>query len=229
MKTPMRWCSVVMIFAALAGCASTPGLGSDPRDPFERYNRSMYSFNQGVDKAVIKPVSTAYAEILPVFFQNMVGNFFGNIGDVWTAVNNFLQGKPRDGTTDALRVVFNSTIGLGGLIDICTAAGLPKHEEDFGQTLAVWGIKSGPYVVLPVFGSSTLRDSFAKPVDLYADPVGYVDPIATRNAARIVRLIDVRASLLGTSSILDGAALDPYEFTRDAYMQRRQSRITDGE
>jgi phospholipid-binding lipoprotein MlaA len=229
MKIPFRLCSVVIITAALAGCATTPGASSDPRDPFERYNRAMYSFNQGVDNTVIKPAAIAYADILPVFFQNMVGNFFGNIGDVWTAVNNFLQGKPRDGTTDAMRVVFNSTLGLGGLLDICTPAGIPKHEEDFGQTLAVWGMKSGPYVVLPVFGSSTLRDSFAKPIDLYVDPVAHVDHVPTRNVARAVRLVDDRAALLGTSTILDGAALDPYEFTRDAYLQRRQSRITDGD
>lgn len=229
LRNPVRWCSVVMALAMATGCATVPGGAQNEQDPFERYNRSMYSFNQGLDNNVLKPAASVYANVLPVFFQNMVGNFFGNIGDVWTAVNNFLQGKPRDGTTDMLRVVFNSTFGLGGLIDICTPAGLPKHEEDFGQTLAVWGVKSGPYVVLPVFGSSTLRDSFAKPVDLAADPVAQVNHVPTRNVARVLKLVDDRAALLGTSSILDGAALDPYEFTRDAYLQRRQSRIRDGE
>lgn len=229
LKIFARWCSVVMMSALVAACASVPGEAQNEHDPFERYNRSMYSFNKGVDNNLLKPAATVYADVLPVFFQTMVGNFFGNIGDVWTAVNNFLQGKPRDGTTDVLRVVFNSTIGLAGLFDICTPAGMPKHEEDFGQTLGVWGIKSGPYVVLPIFGSSTLRDSFAKPVDIAADPVAQVNHVPTRNVARVVRLVDDRAALLGTSQILDGAALDPYEFTRDAYMQRRQSRVRDGE
>ena len=228
-KIPLRWCFVVMVSAVVAGCASVPGGAQNDRDPFERYNRSMYRFNKSVDNIVLKPVATVYADVLPDFFQTMVGNFFGNIGDVWTAVNNFLQGKPRDGATDVLRVVFNSTIGLGGLIDICTPAGIPKHEEDFGQTLGVWGVKSGPYVVLPIFGSSTLRDGFAKPVDLAVDPVGQINHVPTRNVARVVRLVDDRAALLGTSRILDDAALDPYEFTRDAYLQRRESRVRDGE
>ena len=228
-KIPVRWCCVVLLSAVTAGCATVPGGAQNERDPFERYNRSMYSFNKSVDNVVLKPAATVYAEVLPDFFQTMVGNFFGNIGDVWTAVNNFLQGKPRDGTTDVLRVVFNSTIGLGGLIDICTPAGMPKHEEDFGQTLGVWGVRSGPYVVLPVFGSSTLRDGFAKPVDLVADPVAQITHVPTRNVARVVRLVDDRAALLGTSRILDGAALDPYEFTRDAYLQRRESRVRDGD
>lgn len=228
-KIPVRWCCVVLLSAVVAGCASVPGGAQNARDPFERYNRSMYSFNKTVDNMVLKPVANVYADVLPDFFQTMVGNFFGNIGDVWTAVNNFLQGKPRDGTTDVLRVVFNSTIGLGGLIDICTSAGIPKHEEDFGQTLGVWGVKSGPYVVLPIFGSSTLRDGFAKPVDLAVDPVGQINHVPTRNVARVVRLVDDRAALLGTSRILDDAALDPYEFTRDAYLQRRESRVRDGE
>lgn len=228
-RMTVRWCCVVTMSAVATGCATTPGAATDIRDPFEGYNRTMYSFNKGVDNLILRPTATVYAEVLPLFFQTMVGNFFGNVGDVWTAANNFLQGKPREGANDVMRVLFNSTIGLGGLIDICTPAGMPKHEEDFGQTLAVWGVKSGPYVVLPIFGSSTLRDSLAKPIDIIVDPVAQINPMSTRNVARAMRLVDDRAALLGTSSILDGAALDPYEFTRDAYLQRRQSRIRDGE
>ena len=229
LKTPIRLCGLLLFVAVLTGCASSmpPNAGSDPRDPFERYNRNMFTFNHQLDKNIIKPVATAYADYLPTFFQAIIGNFFGNIGDVWTAANNFLQGKPRDGTSDLVRVIFNSTVGLGGLLDVSTPAGLPKHEEDFGQTLAVWGVKSGPYVVLPVFGSSTLRDSIAKPVDLYADPLGYVENIRFRNSARTVRIVDDRAALLGASSLIEGAALDPYEFIRDAYLQRRASRVSD--
>jgi phospholipid-binding lipoprotein MlaA len=187
----------------------------------------MFSFNQELDKKVLKPVANAYADYTPDFLQTVIGNFFSNIGDVWTAANNFLQGKPRDGTTDAMRVVFNSTIGLAGLLDIATPAGLPKHEEDFGQTLGVWGVKSGPYVVLPVFGSSTMRDASAKPVDWAGDPLSYVNNIRARNSGRAIRIIDDRAALLGASKLMEGAALDPYEFMRDAYLQRRASRIND--
>lgn len=228
LKNLMRFSSVVLLLAILTGCASIPSnAGSDPRDPFERYNRNMFTFNHELDKKIIKPVATVYSDYLPTFFQTIIGNFFGNIGDVWTAANNFLQGKPREGTSDVMRVVINSTIGLAGLLDIGTPAGLPKHEEDFGQTLGVWGVKSGPYVVLPFFGSSTLRDSVAKPVDLYADPLGYAENIRFRNSARAVRIVDDRAAALGASSLIEGAALDPYEFMRDAYLQRRASRVGD--
>ena len=228
-KKLCRWMALMLIATTFSGCAvvMSPNAGKDPRDPYERYNRSMFSFNQELDKKVLKPVATAYTDYTPDFLQTVIGNFFSNIGDVWTAANNFLQGKPRDGTTDAMRVVFNSTIGLAGLLDIATPAGLPKHEEDFGQTLGVWGVKSGPYVVLPVYGSSTMRDATAKPIDWAGDPLGYVDNIRARNSGRAIRIVDDRASLLGASKLMEGAALDPYEFMRDAYLQRRASRIND--
>ena len=228
-KKLSRSLSMILIATCFTGCAVVmpPNTGQDPRDPYERYNRSMFSFNQELDKKVLKPVANAYADYTPDFLQTVIGNFFSNIGDVWTAANNFLQGKPRDGTTDAMRVVFNSTIGLAGLLDIATPAGLPKHEEDFGQTLGVWGVKSGPYVVLPLFGSSTMRDASAKPVDWAGDPLSYVNNIRARNSGRAIRIIDDRAALLGASKLMEGAALDPYEFMRDAYLQRRASRIND--
>jgi phospholipid-binding lipoprotein MlaA len=228
-KKLCRWMALMLIATTFSGCAvvMSPNAGKDPRDPYERYNRSMFSFNQELDKKVLKPVATAYADYTPDFLQTVIGNFFSNIGDVWTAANNFLQGKPRDGTTDAMRVVFNSTIGLAGLLDIATPAGLPKHEEDFGQTLGVWGVKSGPYVVLPVLGSSTMRDATAKPIDWAGDPLGYVDNIRARNSGRAIRIVDDRAALLEASKLMEGAALDPYEFMRDAYLQRRASRIND--
>ena len=228
-KKLSRSLSMVLIATCFMGCAVVmpPNAGQDPRDPYERYNRSMFTFNQELDKKILKPVANAYADYTPDFLQTVIGNFFSNIGDVWTAANNFLQGKPRDGTTDAMRVVFNSTIGLAGLLDIATPAGLPKHEEDFGQTLGVWGVKSGPYVVLPLFGSSTMRDATAKPIDWAGDPLSYVNNIRARNSGRAIRIIDDRAALLGASKLMEGAALDPYEFMRDAYLQRRASRIND--
>lgn len=223
-----RWllpaCAVVM----LSGCASVPGAGQDPRDPFERYNRAMYEFNTKVDRNVLRPVAEGYTDYVPSPVRTAIGNFFANIGDVWTAVNNYLQFKPREGTQDVARVVFNSTFGLAGLIDVATPMGLPKHDEDFGQTLGKWGVKSGPYLVLPLLGASTVRDGLARPVDFMGDPLSQVSDPGTRNAARATRIIDDRAALLGASSLLEDAALDPYQFLRDAYLQRRESRVRDG-
>lgn len=235
MKTPkrfVRWSLAALLPLLLSACASTsvPGAGSDPRDPYENYNRAMFEFNRAFDDNLLKPVAKGYMTVLPSVVRSAIGNFFGNIGDVWTAANNYLQGKPKDGTTDVVRVVFNSTFGIAGLIDVATPMGLPKHEEDFGQTLGVWGTKSGPYVVLPFFGPSTLRDAFAKPIDLYADPLTASNnvPVRVENSARALRLVDDRAAMLETGSLMESAALDPYQFFRDAYLQRRENRIQDG-
>jgi phospholipid-binding lipoprotein MlaA len=226
--TLMRWLLAASAALLLSACAATPGAGADPRDPFEKYNRAMFEFNNTLDRNVIKPAAEGYLDYVPEFMRTAISNFFGNIGDVWTAVNNYLQLKPREGTQDVARVVLNSTFGLAGLIDVATPAGLPKHEEDFGQTLGTWGVRSGPYFVLPIFGSSTVRDGFAKPIDLYADALNQIPGSGTRNSARVLRAVDDRADLLGASSLLEDAALDPYQFIRDAYLQRRASRVRDG-
>lgn len=223
-----RWVTITLMALWMAGCASVPSNSiADPRDPFERYNRAMFSFNQTVDDKVLKPVATGYVNWVPSLIRTAISNFFGNIGDVWTAVNNYLQGKPREGTSDVARVVLNSTFGIAGLIDVATPAGLTQHDEDFGQTLGVWGVQSGAYLVLPVFGSSTVRDGLAKPVDLYIDPLNAVDSVRTKNSARALRIVDDRAALLDSSRLLEDAALDPYQFVRDAYLQRRESRVRD--
>ena len=228
-KTIIRWVTMALMALLLTACASIPpGSQADPRDPFERYNRAMFSFNQTVDDKVIKPVATGYMNVIPSLIRTAIGNFFGNIGDVWTAVNNYLQGKPREGTSDVARVVLNSTFGIVGLIDVATPAGLVQHDEDFGQTLGVWGVKSGPYLVLPIFGASTVRDGLARPVDLYAAPLNQIDPARVENSARALRLVDDRAALLESTRMLEDAALDPYLFVRDAYLQRRESRVRDG-
>ena len=228
-KTITRWLTLGLITLLLTACASIPpGSTADPRDPFERYNRAMFSFNKTVDDKVIKPVATGYVNVIPELIRTAIGNFFGNIGDVWTAVNNYLQGKPREGTSDVARVVLNSTFGIVGLIDVATPAGLVQHDEDFGQTLGVWGVKSGPYLVLPIFGASTVRDGLARPVDLYADPINQIDTVRVENSARALRLVDDRAALLESTNMMEDAALDPYLFVRDAYLQRRESRIRDG-
>lgn len=201
-------------------------IGNNPRDPLEGFNRAMFGFNEKVDEVVLKPLAQGYQAVVPSFVQTAIGNFFGNIGDVWTAVNDLLQGKVTDGVNDIMRVAVNSTFGLGGLIDIASAGGIPKHREDFGQTLGVWGMRSGPYVVLPVLGASTLRDVLATPLDFKGDLWSYTTPLATRYLGMVVRIVDKRASFLDASSLIEEAALDKYVFIRDAYLQRRASEVS---
>jgi phospholipid-binding lipoprotein MlaA len=216
---------VLLITAlALGGCAT----GNNPQDPFEGFNRAMFKFNDALDEAALKPAATAYQEHLPSFLQTAIGNFFGNIGDVWTAVNNLLQGKVEQGLTDVMRVAVNTTLGFGGLLDISSEAGLQKHKEDFGQTLGKWGMTSGPYVVLPLLGPSTMRDTAALPLDVAGNAWTYVRPTETQLAGSLVHIVDTRASLLGASTLLEEIALDRYTFVRDAYLQRRKSMIYDG-
>lgn len=225
MKKLTRSIVALALAVAMTGCAST----SNPQDPLEGFNRAMFDFNDTLDRAALKPAAKAYQAVLPDFVQAGVGNFFGNLGDVWTAVNNFLQGKVEAGAQDVVRVVANSTLGVLGLFDIASDSGVPKHKEDFGQTLGVWGVPAGPYVVLPFLGASTVRDTAALPADIYGDLWTYKDPTRWRNAGSVVRLVDRRAALLDASNLLEDAALDRYQFVRDAYMQRRQSQVYDGD
>ncbi|GGC05874.1 hypothetical protein GCM10007205_13760 [Oxalicibacterium flavum] len=211
----------------LGGCASTGG-NQTPGDPLEGFNRSMFEFNDTVDRVALKPVATAYRDHLPSFVQTAVSNFFGNIGDVWIMVNNFLQGKAENGMSDLMRVAVNTTMGFGGILDIASEAGLQKHNEDFGQTLGKWGVASGPYVVLPFFGPSTVRDTAGLPADIYGNPWTYVTPVDVRNTGAVIRVVDQRATLLGATNLMEEAALDRYSFLRDAYLQRRQSLVYDG-
>ncbi|MFC3110626.1 VacJ family lipoprotein [Undibacterium arcticum] len=227
MKTHMRSGALAALLAVttLSGCATA----TNPKDPFEGFNRAMFGFNDAVDKVAFKPAATIYSKVVPGFVQTGVGNFFGNLADVWTMVNNMLQGKMADGLSDMMRVAVNSTLGLGGVLDIGSEAGMAKHKEDFGQTLGKWGVKGGPYVVLPIFGSFTLRDSLAFPLDFKGDPWGYKTPVRWRNVGTVLRLVDKRAAVLDASSLIEEAALDKYEFVRDAFLQRRANQIYDGE
>ncbi|HEY8606967.1 MAG TPA: VacJ family lipoprotein [Noviherbaspirillum sp.] len=224
MKTSYATGAVLLLALAASGCAT-----NNPRDPFETYNRAVFSFNDTLDRAAVKPAAEAYKATLPQFVQTGVSNFFGNLGDVWTAANSFLQGKFTNGVTDVMRVTVNSTMGLFGVLDIATEAGLPKHSEDFGQTLGRWGVNAGPYVVLPILGPSTVRDTAATPLDLAADPWAYVSTTPWTAAGSVVRVVDLRARVLDASNLLEEAALDRYVFVRDAYLQRRESRVWDGE
>lgn len=209
----------------LGGCASV----SDPRDPLESMNRAIYSFNEGLDEAAVKPLATGYRAVAPQPIQTGVRNFFSNLDDVSVLVNDILQLKVQQGTSDFLRLAFNSTFGLFGLVDIATEMGLKKHNEDFGQTLGRWGIGSGAYLVLPFFGPSSLRDGLGLAVDSeHLDPVYGVEPTTRRNWTVVTRAITQRADLLDATSTVEAAALDEYEFTRDFYLERRESLVADG-
>jgi phospholipid-binding lipoprotein MlaA len=226
-----RTTSVLPTLAALAAAVALSGcaVGPDKRDPMENWNRAVFQFNDTIDTYALKPVATGYKKVTPTIVQTGVSNFFGNLQDLWTGANNFLQGKGRDGASDLGRFALNSTFGVLGLFDIASEAGLPKHKEDFGQTLGRWGVQSGPYVMLPLLGPSTLRDTVGLPLDIVADPWQYKEPVNVRNIGSGVRVIDQRAALLDASTLLEDAALDRYEFIRDGFLQRRQSQVYDGE
>ncbi|MDB5776693.1 MAG: transporter [Herbaspirillum sp.] len=221
MNNKTRIAMLILAGGFLGGCATA----QNPNDPLEGFNRAIFTFNDTLDRAAVKPVAQAYSTVVPSFVQTGIGNFFGNLGDVWSAVNQLLQGNGADGVSDILRVAVNTTFGLGGLLDIGTEARLPSRKADFGQTLGVWGVGSGPYLVLPVFGPSNIRDSVALVADQYGDLWSYKYPVRWRNVGYGVRLIDRRAQLLNAGNLLDDAALDKYQFMRDAYIQRRASQI----
>lgn len=208
----------------IAGCATS----GNPKDPIEGFNRAMFSFNETVDSAVIKPVAQGYDYITPAPVQTGVSNFFANIADVWISFNNLIQGKPGQALSDVGRVLINTTIGIVGLFDVATGMGLEKHEEDFGQSLGRWGVGDGAYLVLPIFGPRTLRDAGGFLVDVWVDPVANHDPVDVRNVSLALRAIDDRASFLKAESAIEAAALDKYAYIRDAYLQRRRSLIYDG-
>lgn len=218
-------CATVLLAAALSGCATS---GGNPADPLEPFNRAMFSFNDTLDGAVIKPVAKGYRAVVPGIVRTGVSNFFANLEDVWICVNNLLQAKFEEGFQDFGRFVFNSTLGIAGIFDVASGAGFQKHNEDFGQTLGRWGVGSGPYLVLPILGPSTVRDGTALLLDTKADLVFYIDGVPVHNTLYASRAVSNRANLLDTSSILDQAALDKYSFTRDAWLQRRRSLIYDG-
>jgi phospholipid-binding lipoprotein MlaA len=218
-----------VLLALLAGCASIPpNAGKNPADPFERVNRQVDAFNYQVDRIALKPTAQAYQKYVPRPVRNCVSNFFNNLSDVPNTLNNLLQGKVGEAAADACRVVLNSTIGLGGCFDVARTMGLPRSNEDFGQTLGRWGAGPGAYLVIPLLGPSDVRDALGKVVDFETDPLAYVRPVTWVYVGGAVRLVDTRANLLQASDLLEGAALDRYSFTRDAYLQHRRSVVYDG-
>jgi len=212
--------AVMVAVAMLAGCATvtTPTKG----DPFESYNRTMFTINDKIDQVALKPLAKGYVYVTPQPVRDSVTNFFGNIGDIYTAANNLVQLKIADGVSDIMRVVMNSIFGVAGLFDVASVAGLPKHTQDFGLTLGHYGVPAGPYVVLPLLGPSTVRDTAGTVVDYFGSVTSYVDPAWFRTTLFGVQLINTRANLLGAGDVLSGAALDKYSFVRNAYLQRRQ-------
>lgn len=217
--------ALLLAGALLAGCATGPG--AHPRDPLEPLNRGVDSFNSALDDAVFKPVATAYRDVLPQPVRTGVGNFFGNIGDAWSMVNAVLQGRAQAAAESLMRVSINTVFGLGGLLDIASEAGLERHNLDFGLTLGRWGVSSGPYVVLPFLGPSSVRDSASLLVDAEGGVLELFDHVPTRNSLYVLEKVDARAGLLRATDMLGGVALDKYSFTRDVYLQRRDRLVSD--
>ena len=208
-----------LVVVVVQGCATGPNV--NPADPMEPLNRAVFNFNDGLDRAVLRPVATAYDQVTPSPVKTGVRNFFGNITDVWSVVNNLLQFKIKESLETFMRVSVNSTFGFGGVLDIGTEMRLAKNKQDFGQTLGVWGFDTGPYVVLPLFGPSSVRDTIGRVVDGSADLVNNSRNVPARNSLVTLRVVDKRAEVLGSTNLLDQAALDKYSFTRDLYLQRR--------
>src|SRR5438552_6729805 len=220
----MRLAFALLAALSLAGCATT---GNDPRDPWEGLNRKTFAFNDALDKAVLKPVAQGYQKVTPAFAQEGVNNFYGNLEDIGTSLNNILQGKVKQGAGDAGRFVVNTIFGVFGLWDVATPLGLEKHEEDFGQTLGWWGVQSGPYFVIPLLGPSTARDAPARLVD----PSWYYSRIVDEDIHWTWWGLDkvrTRANLMKAESVLEQAAIDRYTFVRDAWLQRRRNQVYDG-
>ncbi|NIC42475.1 VacJ family lipoprotein [Aquabacterium sp. A08] len=209
----------------LAGCATGPN--AHPQDPLEPFNRGVTRFNDGLDDAVLKPVATAYQDVTPSPVRTGVHNFFNNLRDVWSFVNALLQARPAEAAENFMRFNVNTVFGLGGVLDVASEMGIPRTTLDFGHTMGRWGVPSGPYLVLPVFGPSSVRDAAGLVVDQRGDLLTQgVDHVPTRNSAIGLRVVDTRASLLRAGELLDEVALDKYSFTRDAYLQRRASQIS---
>ncbi len=222
-----RFAVAMVCAAAVGGCASTPKEDRDPRDPLEPVNRAVYRFNDELDKALLKPIAEGYRKVTPEPVNRGVTNFFSNLQDVGSAINNALQLKMERAGSDVGRVVVNTTVGVLGFVDVATNLDMPKYGEDFGQTLGVWGLKPGPYLVLPLLGPSSVRDTVGWVGDWYTNPVDYVRPWQAEAGLYAVYFVDRRADLLTASRLVE-ESLDPYSFTKDSYLQNRRNNVYDG-
>jgi phospholipid-binding lipoprotein MlaA len=219
--------TLALVLLLAAGCAQRPP-HKEAADPLEPINRAIYRFNDKVDEYALKPAAEAYKRVVPQPAQRGVSNFFDNLEEPIVVVNDVLQGKPRQAASDSARFIFNTTFGIAGLFDVATSMGHPKHREDFGQTLGRWGVGEGWYLVLPLLGPSTVRDTSGRLVDNQMDLVTRHEEVRERNTAIALRVIDTRAQLLDATRMRDTAAIDPYLYTREAFRQHRWSRIHDG-
>ncbi len=217
--------TVALLLGALGGCATVAH--PNPRDPWEGFNRRSYEFNEGVDRIVLKPAATWYREKVPPLVRTGVSNFFGNLSDGWSAVNSLLQFRLHDFSDNYARFQLNTSFGLLGIFDLASDLNIDRHREDFGQTLGRWGMPAGPYIVLPLLGPSTLRDTAALPVEYRFDLVRQINADSVRAAVQTVRVIDTRANLIRVSNVLEEVSLDKYSFTRDAHLQRRRAEVMD--
>jgi phospholipid-binding lipoprotein MlaA len=224
MRAIQRACALVAAVALLGGCA----LGPTKSDPFEPFNRAMYAIHEPIDTHVARPIAQAYVDYVPRLIRLGVSNVFNNIDDLFSGINGLLQGKPEKAGNDFGRVLINTGFGFGGLIDIASDAGIERGMEDFGQTFGVWGIPQGPYLFVPLFGPTTVRDGTGVLIRVWYGPVGYIPNIALRNSLYGIAAVDLRAQALEASSIVDKAALDRYTFIRRAYLQRREYLVNDG-
>jgi phospholipid-binding lipoprotein MlaA len=236
MRTEMRFShslALLLLLAAgsLTGCASHDPLDENSTyveyDPIEPFNRKMHSFNMAMDKVALRPLARGYRAVVPTPFRRSVTNFFSNLTTPRSALNNFLQGKPGRGFNELGRFLFNSTLGIGGLFDIAGASGMERYDENFAQTLSVWGVPDGPYIVIPFWGPNMMSDAFALPVDYYSDVWTHYDNTSVRDKVWGLRMVDLRYRLLGADSLLEESQ-DPYVTVREAYRQNRTFRIFDG-
>jgi len=215
------------LLLVFAGCATVPSGKPDPRDPWERFNRSVFNFNEALDRAIAKPVAKGYVKVTPRIVRTGISNVYSNLDTVPTIINDVLQGKIRQAGHDSARFLMNSTLGLGGLFDPASAAGLDSNDEDLGQTFGKWGVQSGPYLMLPVLGPSSARDAFSRAADTFLEPVWYLEDDSTRYLIRLGDLLDQRASLLELDAQLE-RSYDRYAFIRNAWLQRREYQVKDG-
>ncbi len=225
LQNKLRAAGIGLLLAAALGAAQA----QSSNDPLEGWNRVVFGFNEGLDKALLKPVASGYKAVVPELARYGVSNFFGNFGDGWSAINQLLQGKPVAAAQMTMRVATNTLFGIGGLFDVASDLGIERQSEDFGQTLGRWGLPPGPYIVWPLLGPSSLRDTTALPLDLSWRPATLSDDVATRWGLSTLQLIDVRTSLLDAGRMVDDIALDKYVFIRDGYLARRRSLVYDGD
>lgn len=232
-RSPLRWNMPAALTAAalLAGCATVPDGPRAKSDPLEPLNRQVFAFNEAIDAAILKPVAKGYRDVVPEMIRTGVSNFFGNLSDVWSTLNFFLQGKVQTGVETFFRVTVNSTMGLGGILDPASEMGLERRSvEDLGQTLGVWGLPPGPYLVLPFFGPSDIRDGIGLVADVSATQPGHVfHKVPARNTATALQVVDTRVRLFPAERVLEGITLDKYIALRNAYLSRRRSLVYDGD